>query len=68
MMVKVFTVNSNGKIEFTKDQLEKLLNEVWEDGNSKNYTWTSPHWYYGTINTPYTGTTEGTITCETVTK
>ena len=28
-MVKVFTTNSDGKIEFTKDELEKVLNEVW---------------------------------------
>ena len=43
-MVKVFTTNSNGKIEFTKDELEKLLNEVWQDGrNSASSYWgTSP--------------------------
>jgi len=35
-MVKVFTTNSNGKIEFTKDELEKLLNEVWRDGYDSN--------------------------------
>lgn len=49
MMVKVFTPNAAGKIEFTKDELEKLLNEVWWDGsNTNNYLWTSPHiptWY-----------------------
>lgn len=33
-MVKVFTTNSDGKIEFTKDELEKLLNEVWRDGHN----------------------------------
>ena len=41
-MVKVFTTNSNGKIEFTKDELEKLLNEVWEDGRNSHYWWSSP--------------------------
>lgn len=43
-MVKVFTTNSNGKIEFTKDELEKLLNEVWQDGydSNKSLWWTSP--------------------------
>ena len=40
-MVKVFTTNSDGKIEFTKDELEKLLNEVWEDGRSSCYWWPS---------------------------
>lgn len=43
-MVKVFTTNSNGKIEFTKDELEKLLNDVWQDGcdSNKSLWWTSP--------------------------
>ena len=48
-MVKVFTTNNNGKIEFTKEELEDLLNEVWQDGykSNKSYWWTSP-----TITTP----------------
>lgn len=43
-MVKVFTTNSDGKIEFTKDELEKVLNEVWQDGHNSvsSYWWTSP--------------------------
>ena len=43
-MVKVFTTNNNNKIEFTKDELEKLLNEVWQDGYNSHtsYWWTSP--------------------------
>ena len=43
-MVKVFTTNNNGKIEFTKEELENLLNEVWQDGyqSNKSYWWTSP--------------------------
>lgn len=42
-MAKVFTTNSNGKVEFTKDELEKLLNEVWQDGydSNKSHWWTS---------------------------
>ena len=66
-MVKVFTTNSDGKIEFTKDELEKVLNEVWRDGYNSNtsYWWTSP-----TINTPYytVSTNDGKgvkITCDT---
>lgn len=48
-MVKVFTTNKNGKIEFTKEELETLLNEVWNDGyyHHGTYWWTSP-----TITTP----------------
>ena len=43
-MVKVFTTNKSGKIEFTKEELEKVLNEVWNDGYSNHltYWWTSP--------------------------
>jgi len=43
-MIKVFTTNSDGKIEFTKDELEKVLNEVWQDGRNSafSYLWTSP--------------------------
>lgn len=48
-MVKVFTTNKDGKIEFTKQELETLLNEVWNDGYNRHgsYWWTSP-----TIATP----------------
>lgn len=44
-MVKVFTTNTSGKIEFTKEELEKLLNEIWNDGyaaHHETYWWTSP--------------------------
>ena len=47
-MIKVFTVNGNGKIEFTKEELEKLLNETYEDGylegKSHTFTWTTPYY------------------------
>ena len=40
MMVKVFTKNENGKIEFTEEELKKLLNEVFYEGyNSNNYSY-----------------------------
>jgi hypothetical protein len=60
-MIKVFTVNENGKIEFTKAELEKLLNEVYSDGYKKgkydgqqSWTWTSPY-LNGLSTTPYNG-------------
>jgi hypothetical protein len=66
-MVKVFTPNKNGKIEFTKKELENLLNEVWRDGynSNTNYTWHSPWWYGGT----YYGVscTDSTSSASTVT-
>ena len=64
-MVKVFTPNKDGKIEFTKDELEKLLNEVWYDGrNSATYTWTSP-WTITT--TPYDHTVTTTASSSATT-
>lgn len=57
MKVKVFRPNSNGKIEFTLNELEELLNEVYSEGfddgesngaNKSSYTWTAPGigtWY-----------------------
>ena len=43
-MVKVFMPNEKGKIEFTKEELELLLNEVWNDGyyHQSSYWWQSP--------------------------
>lgn len=31
-MIKVFTTNKNGKIELTKDELKKLLDEAYWEG------------------------------------
>ena len=59
-MVKVFTTNSNGKIEFTKEELENVLNEVWRDGyNSNKYNW----WMSPTMThpSPITTTTDKTV-------
>ena len=44
-MIKVFTTNKNGKIELTKDELKKLLDEAYWDGyraNSNMYVYNSP--------------------------
>lgn len=37
MKVRVFYPNKDGKIEFTKQQLEKLLDEVYEEGRAKGW-------------------------------
>ena len=47
-MIKVFTVNGNGKIEFTKAELEKLLNDTYAEGQrncncGSHITWTNPY-------------------------
>ena len=56
-MIKVFTLNKNGKIELTKKELEQLLNESYWEGyknNNNNYwTYTSPT-YKQSTSTPYT--------------
>ena len=58
MSIKVFQTNKSGKIEFTRCELEKLLNEIYNegyrDGEGTRWTWTSPN----IINTtPYYGVT-----------
>lgn len=62
MSIKVFQTNKAGKIEFTRCELEKLLNETYNEGycdgeaHAKNtyWTWTSP----SIVNTsPYYGVT-----------
>ena len=50
MKIRVFYANHNGKIEFTKAELEKLLNEVYAEGQndrncSKGITWSNPFSY-----------------------
>lgn len=59
-MIKVFTVNGNGKIEFTKAELEKLLNEVYAEGQNDckcgHITWTNPYI------TPYINCSDSTTT------
>lgn len=66
MIIKVFESNKDGKIEFSKADLEKLLNEIYKDGyntgyaegSSKPFTWTSP--YLSTTNPTITATTTTT--------
>lgn len=51
MKVKVFQTNNQGKVEFTRAELEKLLNEMYTEGykdgeasgRSQNLTWTTPY-------------------------
>lgn len=48
MLIKVFETNNNGKIEFTREELEKLLNDTYAEGQrncncGSNITWTNPY-------------------------
>ena len=59
-MIKVFTTNKNNKIELTKEELQKTLDEAYWDGyragNSTSWTYTTPSW------TPYRWVTSTTST------
>lgn len=64
MKIKVFEPNRYGKIEFTRAELEKLLNEVYTDGyregeydaRSRSWTWANP-----CLNTHGISTTNATV-------
>ena len=45
--IRVYPHNEKGKIEFTKEELQKLLNEVYNEGKIDSYTI-----YYGSTTTP----------------
>ena len=60
--IRVFPKNEKGKIEFTKEELQKLLNEVYNEGKIDSYTisygsniTTTPYYYY-TITTSNSST------------
>ena len=55
-MIKVFTLNKNGKIELTEKELKQLLDNVYWEGyrdNNKSWTYTTPltYPYYSTTTT-----------------
>ena len=52
-MIKVFTLNKNKKIELTKQELEKLLNESYWEGYIKTYLRPYTSIQYPTFNNPY---------------
>lgn len=82
-MVKVFTKNKQGKIEFTEAELKKLLDEVYWDGyhdgskttyvytepySINNWWWKDPYYYTYCKNSPYsTSISSDTSTNATIT-
>ena len=58
-MIKCFYPNKDGKIVFTKKELEKLLDEVYKQGynDAPKYTYAPYWWYSPTTTTPYYYTT-----------
>ena len=62
-MIKVFTLNKNGKIELTKDQLQSLLNDAYYEGKFGTVTtWT----YTSPSITPYYTWTGSTLSAENI--
>lgn len=57
MRVKIFTLNENNKIEFTQEELEKLLDETYNDGYADGKK--SNYFYY---RYPYCTTTATPLT------
>ena len=61
--IRVFPKNEKGKIEFTKEELQRLLNEVYNEGKTDSYTiyygygLTNTTPYYSITTTPYYSTT-----------
>ena len=43
--IRVFTLNSNGKIELTKEELQEMLDESYRDGHN-SVTITTPSYPY----------------------
>jgi hypothetical protein len=71
MKIKVFTPNERGKIEFTREELERLLNEVYNDGfrdgevaqrEKSTWTWTPPYVYNSDLGTTTTSSTNMPLT------
>ena len=65
--IRVFTLNSNGKIELTKEELQQMLDESYRDG-CNSVTITTPSYPYNPYNGPfYYGTTESDSTTNVAT-
>ena len=52
--IRVFTLNSNGKIELSKEELQQMLDESYRDG-CNSVTITTPSYPYNPL-TPYYAT------------
>lgn len=55
--IRVFPRNEKGKIEFTKEELQKLLNEVYNEGRADNCSI-----YYGSNTIPIISCTTSATT------
>lgn len=65
-MTKVFTVNKDGKIELTKDELQKLLDDSYWEGyraNTGTYVYTSPSRWWSPWSVTYCSDTVASSSC-----
>lgn len=54
MRMKVFYPNGEGKIEFTKEELEKLINDIYDEGRLDGERAARPYYYLNLPYSPYT--------------
>ena len=59
--IRVFTLNPNGKIELTKEELQQMLDESYRDG-CNSITIATPSYPYNPCSPFYYGTTESNST------
>lgn len=52
MRIKIFIPNNNGKLEFTKEELEKLLEEAYQEGYDEGSKKTTISYPAGIKNIP----------------
>ena len=64
--IRVFTLNSNGKIELTKEELQQMLDESHRDG-CNSVTITTPSYPYNPCGPFYYGTTVSDSTANVAT-
>lgn len=64
--IRVFTLNSNGKIELTKEELQQMLDESYRDG-CNSVTITTPSYPYNPCSPFCYGTTESDSTTNAAT-
>lgn len=59
MRIKIFVPNEHGRIELTKEDLEKLLNESYQQGwnDRPGYYYSSPYYYSTTCTSNSTSAT-----------
>ena len=62
MKIKVFCLNANGKLEFTKEELENLLNEAYNDGYRDGSFTKTRTYTYPTVTLSSSNSTIGTTT------